>query len=140
MPTFVKARTGQVLGGVDGRSSDELQDWLQQRSPSWRDHVEITIDPSAPFRSAITRALPDARVTVDHLHLVKLSNQVVTWTLYNSIDTWWEEIETFIATGVANARTEAATTAIKRTDAREWCGRELDMKRLVGASSLVVRA
>lgn len=211
MSTFVNARTGQVLGVVDGRSSDGIQDWLQQRSQPWRDGIKVVaIDPSAPFRSAITRALPSVRVAVDHWHLVKLANQAVTkvrqrvsrdrherrgrkddpvwahrmlllragdrlspralrrlghvferddptdeigaawavkehtrillackniesaatarrhlgiavlaadmpetWTLWNTIDAWWEEIETFIATGVTNARTEAANTAIK---------------------------
>ena len=31
-----------------------------------------------------------------------------TWRLWNTIDTWWPAIEVLIATGVSNARTEAA--------------------------------
>lgn len=36
-----------------------------------------------------------------------------TWKLWNTINAWWDEIETFIETRVTNARTEAANTAIK---------------------------
>ena len=211
MSTFVDARTGQVLGVVDGRGSTGIQSWLEQRSLSWREGIKVVaIDPSAPFRAAITRALPRARVAVDHWHLVKLANQAVTtvrqrvsreqhgrrgrkndpvwahrmlllragdrlslralrrlqdvfdrddptdeisaawavkehtrmllacndiesattargqlgiavlaadmpetWTLWNTINAWWDEIETFITTGVTNARTEAANTGVK---------------------------
>lgn len=37
-----------------------------------------------------------------------------TWKLWNTINAWWVEIETFIETRVTNARTEAANTAIKQ--------------------------
>jgi transposase len=35
--------------------------------------------------------------------------------LWATIDTWWDAVEVLIATGVTNARTEAANTTIKRT-------------------------
>jgi len=38
-----------------------------------------------------------------------------TWRLCETINDWWDEIETFIETRVTNARTEAANTGIKRT-------------------------
>ena len=37
-----------------------------------------------------------------------------TWRLWTTIDTWWPAIEVLIATGVSNARTEAANTGIKQ--------------------------
>lgn len=37
-----------------------------------------------------------------------------SWKLWNTINAWWDEIETFIETRVTNARTEAANTAIKQ--------------------------
>ena len=37
-----------------------------------------------------------------------------TWRLWHTIDTWWPAIEVLIATGVSNARTEAANTGIKQ--------------------------
>ncbi len=35
------------------------------------------------------------------------------WRLWETINDWWDEIETFIETLVTNARTEAANTAVK---------------------------
>ena len=65
MSTFVNAETGQVLGIVDGRARAGIQAWLEARSDTWRERVEVVaIDPSAPFRSAITQALPGAKVSV----------------------------------------------------------------------------
>lgn len=212
MSTFVNLANGQVLGVVDGRGAPGISAWLAARSPAWRARIEVVaIDPSAPFRSAITQVLPDARVAVDHWHLIRLANLMVThvrqrvareqnghrgraddlawahrmlllragdqlserathrlanvlhhddptgeigaawgvkerlrmllasentdaadtargllgvavtgadmpetWRLWDTINHWWDEIETFIDTGVTNARTEAANTAIKQ--------------------------
>ena len=38
----------------------------------------MAIDPSAAFRSAVRSWLPKARVSVDHFHLVKLANDMLT--------------------------------------------------------------
>lgn len=79
MSTFVNAATGQVLGVVDGRGSAGIRAWLDARSEQWRARVEVVaIDPSASFRSAIEQALPDAAISVDHWHLVRLANLTVT--------------------------------------------------------------
>jgi transposase len=212
MTTFVNLATGQVIGVVDGRDSAAVSTWLAARTPAWRERVEVVaIDPSAAFRATVTRALPTARVSVDHFHLIQLANLMLTqvrqrvareqlghrgrkenaawahrllllragdrlseraldrlfkvfahddptgelgaawgvkerlrqllattdlaaadtargllgvavvaadtdecWKLWNTINAWWEEIETFIETRVTNARTEAANTAIKQ--------------------------
>ena len=37
-----------------------------------------------------------------------------TWRLWGTICAWWRAIEVLIATGVTNARTEAANTGIKQ--------------------------
>ena len=37
-----------------------------------------------------------------------------TWRLWPTIETWWPAIEVLTATGVTNARTEAANTGIKQ--------------------------
>lgn len=36
-----------------------------------------------------------------------------TWRLWETVNAWWDEIETFTETRVTNARTEAANTSIK---------------------------
>ena len=79
MSTFVDANTGHVLGVVDGRSSRNVTAWLRARSQAWLDRLEVVaIDPSATFRNAIRQVLPAVDISVDHFHLVKLGNQMLT--------------------------------------------------------------
>ncbi|MGO1975260.1 MAG: ISL3 family transposase [Propionibacteriaceae bacterium] len=79
MTTFVDLRTGQVIGVVDGRHCGAVTTWLDARSEQWRQRVEVVaMDPSATYRSAIGAALPEAQVSVDHWHLVRLANLMVT--------------------------------------------------------------
>ncbi|MEX5433705.1 transposase, partial [Klebsiella michiganensis] len=45
----------------------------------WRHRVQVVaIDPSAAFRSALYPLLPKGNVSVDHFHLIKLANDMVT--------------------------------------------------------------
>ncbi len=49
------------------------------QDPAFREAVEVVaIDPSAPYAAGLRRALPGARIVVDHWHLVRLANAVVT--------------------------------------------------------------
>jgi transposase len=74
MTTIVNADSGQILGIVDGRHSAAVGGWLGQRSPAWRERIEIVaIDPSAAFKKAITQQLPNAKISVDPFHLVQLA-------------------------------------------------------------------
>jgi len=79
MTTFTNLATGQVIGVVDGRDSAAVKTWLKTQPRWWRHRVAVVaIDPSAAFRSAVRTLLPKARVSVDHFHLVKLANDMVT--------------------------------------------------------------
>lgn len=79
MTTFVDLASGEVIDVVDGRDSAAVADWLAAQPRWWRRRVEVVaIDPSASFRSAVRRWLPKARVAVDHFHLVKLGNDMLT--------------------------------------------------------------
>ncbi len=79
MTSIVNADCGQVLGIVDGRDSAAVGGWLAERSPAWRDRIEVVaIDPSAAFKKAITEQLPNAKISVDPFHLVQLANLMVT--------------------------------------------------------------
>jgi transposase len=76
---FTDLDSGAVLGVVDGRDGKAVRGWLRTRPRWWRHRVEVVaIDPSAAFRAAINPLLPKAKVAVDHFHLVKLSNDMVT--------------------------------------------------------------
>jgi transposase len=68
-----------LLGQVDGRTSAAVQAWLAARSPEFRAAIEVVvIDPHAGYAAAVRAALPDARVAVDHFHLILLANKAVT--------------------------------------------------------------
>ena len=71
--------TGRLLGQVAGRTGKAVTTWLDDRGAGWKNQVKfVAMDPCAVYRSAVTRALPDAVIVVDHFHLVRLANQAVT--------------------------------------------------------------
>jgi transposase len=73
--------TGQqaLLGQVDGRTSAAVQAWLAARCEAFRAGIEVVvIDPHAGYAAAVRAALPEARIAVDHFHLVMLANKAVT--------------------------------------------------------------
>lgn len=79
MSTFVNADTGHILGVVDGRSSANITRWLNQRSQAWLDQLEVVaIDPASAFRNAVRQVLPAVEISVDHWHVVRLGNQMLT--------------------------------------------------------------
>ena len=82
MTSFVDLDTGQpgwLLGLTPGRSGAAVTGWLGARDQAWRDGIEVVaLDPSAPFAAAIRRLLPQATIVVDHFHLVRLANQMLT--------------------------------------------------------------
>jgi transposase len=68
-----------LLGQVDGRTSAAVRGWLAERTPEFRAAIEVVvIDPHAGYAAAVRAALPDARVAVDHFHLIMLGNRAVT--------------------------------------------------------------
>ena len=70
---------GGIIGLSAGRSGACVQGWIALQSDQFRAAVQVVaIDPSAPYAAGIRRALPDARIVVDHFHLVMLGNQMVT--------------------------------------------------------------
>jgi transposase len=84
MTSFVNADPscpGGLLGLTPGRSGGCVGDWLGQQSQEFLDGIEVVvIDPSAPYAAGIRLALPDAEIAVDHWHIIKLGNKMVTDT------------------------------------------------------------
>jgi transposase len=80
-----------LLGQRTGRTSAAVIEWLQARTPQFREAVEyVAIDPAAVYAAALRTEglLPNATIVVDHFHLVKLANDAlsrvrrrVTWDL-----------------------------------------------------------
>ena len=75
-----------LLGQREGRTSQTVIDWLEQQSVEFREAILfVAIDPAAVYAKAVrtvnpdgTRLLPNARLVVDHFHLVKLANDCLT--------------------------------------------------------------
>lgn len=70
-----------LLGQATGRTSVAVITWLGQRSPEFREAIRfVAIDRgrSMPRRSPQPGLLPNARLVVDHFHIVKLANDAVT--------------------------------------------------------------
>jgi transposase len=76
---FVDVTDGQgLLGQVEGRTAQAVIDWINGRSADWRSVIRhVVIDMCTVFKSAVTEALPHARLVVDHFHVVQLANNVI---------------------------------------------------------------
>jgi hypothetical protein len=70
------ARPAGIIGLARGRSGACIEARMSLQSKEFRDGV--TVDPSAPYTSGIRRALPQARIVLDHVHLVMLGNKMLT--------------------------------------------------------------
>ena len=67
-----------LLGQVNGRTSKNVADWLEQQDQAWRDGIEfVTIDMSAAYAKAAREALPRAQIVVDRFHVIQLANTMV---------------------------------------------------------------
>ena len=82
LTSFVDAdpiRPGPLLGLAPGRSGACVRGWLAAQTETFRQAVRVVvIDPSAPYASGVRAALPHAQIAVDHWHLVRLANDMVT--------------------------------------------------------------
>jgi transposase len=73
------ATGGGIIGLAPGRSGACVEGWLSLQSSEFRAAIAVVaIDPSAPYAAGIARALPHAKIVLDHFHLVLLANQMLT--------------------------------------------------------------
>jgi transposase len=80
-----------LLGQREGRTSQSVVDWLEEQTSEFRDAILfVAIDPAAVYAKAVRTPglLPNARLVVDHFHLVKLANDCVTKVRRRTI---WEQ-------------------------------------------------
>ena len=76
---FTDLDTGAILDVVDGPRAAAVKSWLRARPRWWRKRVEtVAIDMSSEFRSAVREVLPKAKISVDHWHVIRLANQMLT--------------------------------------------------------------
>jgi transposase len=73
------AHPAGIIGLTPGRSGACVEAWMSLQTKEFRDDIAVVaIDPSAPYASGIRRALPQARIVLDHFHLVMLANKMLT--------------------------------------------------------------
>ena len=80
-----------LLGQREGRTSQCVVDWLTEQTQQFRHGILfVAIDPAAVYAKAIRTPglLPNARLVVDHFHLVKLANDCLTKVRRRTI---WEQ-------------------------------------------------
>lgn len=74
-----RSHRGGVIGLAAGRSGACVEGWLRLQTPHFRAGITAAaIDPGALKTTALRRALPRARIVLDHFALVMLGNAMVT--------------------------------------------------------------
>ena len=74
----VNLDTGATIDVLLGRSKQAVDAWLASKPQVWRDGIDhVVIDPHQPYAAAVREWLPDARIVVDHFHIIRLANQAL---------------------------------------------------------------
>lgn len=67
--------TGRLVDVLPARSATAVTDWLTSKPAPWLAGIRhVVIDPYQPYANAVAQALPDARLVVDHFHVIRLAN------------------------------------------------------------------
>jgi transposase len=76
---FCDLDTGRLIDIIEGRSGAGISRFLRAQSADLRASVEtVSVDPWRGYLRPVRKLLPQAQVVVDHFHLIRLANQVVT--------------------------------------------------------------
>lgn len=69
----------RLLDMRPGRSAEVLRSWLQERTPDFRENVQVvTMDGFTGYASAVDQVLPDATKVMDPFHVVHLAADKLT--------------------------------------------------------------
>ena len=70
--------TGRLVDVLPARSARAVTDWLAAKPAPWRAGIRhVVIDPYQPYATAVAAQLPDARLVVDHFHVIRLANSAL---------------------------------------------------------------
>jgi transposase len=65
----------RLVDVLPARSATAVRAWLASKPARWLAGIDhVVIDPYQPYATAITAELPDARLVVDHFHVIRLAN------------------------------------------------------------------
>jgi transposase len=66
---------GRLVDVLPARSAVAVSDWLAAKPTPWLAGIRhVVIDPYQPYATAVAKALPAARLVVDHFHVIRLAN------------------------------------------------------------------
>ncbi|MGH2477028.1 MAG: ISL3 family transposase [Candidatus Limnocylindrales bacterium] len=66
---------GRLVDVLPARSAIAVTDWLAAKPAPWLTGIRhVVIDPYQPYATAVAAGLPDARLVVDHFHVIRLAN------------------------------------------------------------------
>ena len=66
---------GRLVDVLPARSAVAVTDWLSSKPVPWLAGIRhVVIDPYQPYATAVAKGLPDARLVVDHFHVIRLAN------------------------------------------------------------------
>ena len=66
---------GRLVDVLPARSAIAVTDWLAAKPAPWLAGIRhVVIDPYQPYATAVAAGLPDARLVVDHFHVIRLAN------------------------------------------------------------------
>jgi transposase len=72
---IVDLEAGRLIDVLPARSARAVTDWLGSKPTRWQAGIRhVVIDPYQPYATAVAQALPDARLVVDHFHVIRLAN------------------------------------------------------------------
>ena len=67
--------TGRLVDVLPARSATAVTGWLGAKPAPWLAGIDhVVIDPYQPYATAVAAGLPDARLVVDHFHVIRLAN------------------------------------------------------------------
>lgn len=66
---------GRLVDVLPARSAVAVTDWLSAKPAPWLAGItHVVIDPYQPYATAVAAGLPEARLVVDHFHVIRLAN------------------------------------------------------------------
>jgi transposase len=75
---IVDLDTSRLVDVVPARSATAVRAWLASKPAPWRAGIShVVIDPFQPYATAARHELPDARLVVDHFHVIRLANKAL---------------------------------------------------------------
>ncbi len=69
---------GQLIDVIPARSATAVEEWLDAKPTRWSAGIQhAVIDPYQPYATALANKVPNAKLVVDHFHVIRLANSAL---------------------------------------------------------------